>query len=291
MENLSLLERVEKAKLEMDNQNFEKAFEIMQNAILLNPKDDSLYLNAGIILNHYLKKNNSYYYNKAIDLNPENAMAYYYRGLLENSFELFEIALEDFNTSIELDPEEYLFYMARSSTYLNLKDFENSILDCEKFVSSNPEIAYSRIAEIKLEQGLYKEAEINYLKALEYTEDGSDYIVNLANTYYQLQEYNKAIDLYQKIIKNNPFEIDAYWYKACCHKKLDEFSLAIEELNKVILYGISSYEYYLLRGECYYITEDFGKALSDFEKALELNPNNEDIVSNIVATKLKLQET
>jgi len=72
-------------------------------------------------------------YSQAIELDPENANAYFNRG-----FEYFsgehEKAIEDYSKAIELDPEHAEAYYHRGSCYSDLDEYEAAIEDYSKAI-------------------------------------------------------------------------------------------------------------------------------------------------------------
>jgi tetratricopeptide (TPR) repeat protein len=58
--------------------------------------------------------------NKAIELDPTNAVAYNNRGSLFDDIREFQLALKDLNTAIELSPEYGNAYYNRGVIFENL---------------------------------------------------------------------------------------------------------------------------------------------------------------------------
>jgi len=126
---------------------------------------------------------NSYYteirkkmklYTKAIELNPNDAEAYYKRGSAKTSLKDYKGAIEDYNKAIELDPNYALAYYKRGAAKRRLgqKDFKGAIQDFSKAIELNPNYA-----------GAY---------------------YNRGNTKYELKDYKGAIQDFSKAIELNP---------------------------------------------------------------------------------------
>ena len=62
-------------------------------------------------------------YNKAIDLDPEDARTYTNRGNAYRDIGDFGAAIEDYNKAIDLDPEDARFYTNRGLAYAEKSDF------------------------------------------------------------------------------------------------------------------------------------------------------------------------
>jgi len=77
-------------------------------------------------------------YNKAIELNPTYAEAYFFRGNVYAVIENFEKAIEDCTEAIKLDPKLANAYSIRGICYIKLgKDIE-AIADLEEALRLNP---------------------------------------------------------------------------------------------------------------------------------------------------------
>ncbi len=71
-------------------------------------------------------------FNKAIELNPDNAKAYNNRGQAYITQGNLEEALQDFTRAIAVDPSYAKAYNRRALTYYELKDYENAWADVRK---------------------------------------------------------------------------------------------------------------------------------------------------------------
>ena len=94
--------------------------------------------------------------NKAIELNPNGADAYNYRGVAYTDLKQYERAIEDFNKTIEFDPKNADAHNNRGVAYCFLGHYERAIEDFNKAMELNPNfiMAYSNreLALSKLEE-------------------------------------------------------------------------------------------------------------------------------------------
>ena len=107
-------------------------------------------------------------YSKAIEIDPENATAYYNRGIVYADLEHPEDALKDYNKAIELDPNDALAYNNRGVAYEGFNKYAKAIEDYTRTIQLNPEYkkaylnrarAYSAIGEEALAEADRKKAE------------------------------------------------------------------------------------------------------------------------------------
>ena len=69
------------------------------------------------------------HYTEAIDLNPELAEAYYYRGVAYSNIGNFEAAIQDFNKVINLDSKDAVVYFHRGKAWLHLNEWQKAKVD------------------------------------------------------------------------------------------------------------------------------------------------------------------
>jgi tetratricopeptide (TPR) repeat protein len=112
-------------------------------------------------------------FDKAIELNPEYAVAYNNRGFVYQNQGEHDKATADFDEAIALDPEFAMAYNNRGFTYLKMEQFEQAIADFDEAIASNPElaIAYLNRGYAYEELGEYEMARADYEHALELAAD------------------------------------------------------------------------------------------------------------------------
>ena len=112
---------------------------------------------------------------------------------LENAQELIESALED-------EPEhEYIQFVA-GRIYYSLKDFDN--------------------------------AKIYFIKSLEQNPDKETKNL-LALTYYELEEYDKALNIFNALLTENKKNVSLLLSKAKCQEKLNKNDDALKTLDEL----------------------------------------------------------
>ena len=82
------------------------------------------------------------YYSIAIELDPKNADAYFYRGYSKANLEDYRGAILDFNKAIKLDPQNGYAYYKRGFSKLTLKDYAGAILDYTKAIGCYKRFSY-----------------------------------------------------------------------------------------------------------------------------------------------------
>jgi hypothetical protein len=137
-------------------------------AIELNPNYAVAYNNRG---HAQLSQKNLGYalqdLNQAIALNPNYALAYNNRGKVYLQQKKYDLAIQDFDRAISLKPDFTAAYVNRGKVYLIRQDYDRAMMDFDRAIAIKPDYAaayYSR-ASVYNQQGDYEQARANYAKA------------------------------------------------------------------------------------------------------------------------------
>lgn len=103
---------------------------------------------------------------------------------------------------------------------------------------------------------------------------------NLANTYKDMGDYQKALYHYGEAIKSDPTYSMAYYNRGTVYNDLNEFDKAIEDLTKSIKMNPKLSQAYNNRGASYNSKGEYDKAIEDYNIALKLKPNNVEAINN-----------
>ena len=93
--------------------------------------------------------------------------------------------------------------------------------------------------------------------------------------FFQNENWDELILICTKIIELEKLpKASIYHYRGLAYHKKGGFDLAIEDFNKALELNPNNVETYHCRGLAYHKKGGFDLAIEDFNKALELNPNN-----------------
>ncbi len=143
-----------------ENKEYHLAIGLFTKVIDANEKSVDLAHNFRGEAYQILKDNDNAFedYNKAIELNPEYAMAYQNRGTLYQSYWFkYDKAMDDYNKAIKLNPEFALAYFNRASLKWYMGDLKGALADYNKMLSDfnadDPEVI-GYVARIRTELGM-----------------------------------------------------------------------------------------------------------------------------------------
>jgi tetratricopeptide (TPR) repeat protein len=106
---------------------------------------------------------------------------------------------------LKVDPQNKEAYMKLARLYWEQKDYDHAI-ELYKYMLKIMEDGkiYSNLGAIAEERGNLKEAEDNYLSALDSNDDVDEVYFNLAKLYSEQEDLSKSLDMIQKSIEIQP---------------------------------------------------------------------------------------
>lgn len=201
---------------------------------------------------------------------PEEADHYYRRGVLNHDMCNYDNAMLDFNKAIELDPNLSIALSARASLFIVELKYEKAIHDLDKAISIGFGIDMIGETDVDLHMAYYhralaKNGFTNYKGAIDdfnkaIKENGGSSNLEregLAESYFKLGKYDKAISLYETAINYN-------------------LNISTELSN-----GLLYYE----RGLCYFHAGNLIKAKEDWEISSSEGFDPPDYLLNELVTK------
>jgi tetratricopeptide (TPR) repeat protein len=154
-------------------------------------------------------------YNKLISDNKNNPLYYFERAQCYLRMKDFKKAQIDLSKAIELDPTYTEAIQSRASVYLRNNEVPKAISDYTTILTTNkndPQTLSKRGNAYVLVND-FAAAEKDFLAALNYDADNVVLMKNLANTYFQRQQYVEAKNWLNKAIEKNPGYSDAWFLK------------------------------------------------------------------------------
>ncbi len=214
-----------------------KAFDV---SLSMHPKFAESYMKCGVIYQLIFNKPDSaiYHYRKSIDCEPTNILrseAYYNLGTVyQNNKANLVYASYCYNQSLKFRPDYAPALQARNALAANgintlLEPTGNSFDENSKNRDANYffNLGYKRASE-----GKYKEALTAFQEAYKMNPTNIDVLLNLANCYGMLGDYEKSIEFNNKIISLKPDEERAYRNNAINYEKQGKMDLSKQFLDK-----------------------------------------------------------
>jgi len=194
-----------------------------------------------------------------------------------------------FSDVIEKYPNVSFGYWLRAYNRLHESDFHACILDCNKGIAldSNSTVLYANRAVAKYYLADYPGAIYDYSKVLEREPKNAEVLYNRAKVKNEIHDYKGAVLDYELAFKLSRQIVNAESYIELAVAQLlsgDAIS-ALQVIDKSILLNQNSEYAYFTKANCCYTLKKYEEALIYFNKAIEINPNYSNALTNRGITK------
>ena len=197
-------------------------------------------------------------FEQAVAVNPSSAPAYSYLGSLYERANQGDRAVAMFNRALAINPWDVVSMHNLGLHYLNRQRLDEALAQFTRVLELAPEHAgaHNNLASIYGSRGQYDLMEVEAKKAVYYDPQGVSARYNSALLYLNTGRVDEAIAQYQAITRTAPRESsNAYNQLGIIHAQRNEL----------------------------------GQAIESWQKALEVDPNNQNAVDNLQAAKAILR--
>lgn len=216
----------------------------------------------------------------------QTALLNYYRrnDQPENALEVAKKIFS--NPEAEMERKVQIFF----ETYLGERRVtdnpEEAIDEADQLVSTYPESAETRslYGDVLYQAGRLEEAKKQYKKSIEYQQDKFPVWSNLLRITSQLGEFEELKDLTSEAETYFPNQPEVFYFSGLAHRQLDELEQSIEELERAATLTVDNEQFqseiYAQIADTWYMLDKFEKTEEYFNKALNLNPQNDIALNN-----------
>lgn len=182
--------------------------------------------------------------------------------------------------------ENHILFYLLGTTYLQIKKYDQAIINLEKSISINSNYAdsYNNLGVSFAETKRYSEAIQMYNNAIVIKNNYIDAYLNRGISLNKLKKYNEAIRDFNLVIKYQPKNIKAYNNLGNVFKNLNKLNDAINEYDKAIQINQNFLEAISNKADALENQKKFDKALIELNKIYSKNPDflglNQKIISN-----------
>ena len=106
---------------------------------------------------------------------------------------------------------------------------------------------------------------------------------DIAETYYNLQNYSKAIDYYERAMSNKKLYWSSYFKLAKCYVLSSNWNKALPMYKKILSRDPDNSTLKASLAYIYIMQGDLKSAKNIYEELLQLEPNNQSYIENYVA--------
>lgn len=216
------------------------------------------------------------YYQKAIELTPEDAKVYNKMGTAFASKEDYEQAIIYFKKALEIDPYNAYAYNNMGNAYAAIKQYTQAIYCFQKAIEIEPDgaYAYNNMGNAYSAQSNYVQAIEFYMKSINLDPVFAGAYSNMGTTYADLRNFKQAVDCYQKAISLDPYLADAYNNMGFAYYEMKNFAQAISCYKKAINIDPNFAEAYNNMGLAYGAQGNLSQRKDCCQKAAKLGDTN-----------------
>ncbi len=209
---------------------------------------------------------------------PQRLVAHYYitQGIDKSQQGNSKGALDDFTKAIQIDPQNDVAYVQRGKVRFDLGDDKGALKDCDQAVVINPRSsqAYNDRGNIRAAMGNEQGAIQDYTQAIAVDPQLAKAYLNRCLSRSNLNNQKGAIEDCTRAIQLKPNYAFAYQNRGLARRRNGDIQGAIEDYNIGIRMNPQDADPYYNRGLA---RADLGEkhgALEDFSEAIRLNPTH-----------------
>lgn len=215
-------------------------------------------------------------FTEAIELNPENFLAWHNRGWAYIEQEKYKEAIADFDKAAELKPDSELPYFGCAWIYNQSKEYAKAIEEYDKAIELNPKYAMSwnNRGTAKSWLNHWHAAIADYDKAIELKPNYIKAYENRGKAFRALGEDEKADADFQRAAKliSSYKGGDKIIEEALALNKRGEYSKALKLLNDAAKKYPDNQFIFVNRGNIYNnYFRNYEAAIADYNKTIEIN--------------------
>ncbi len=207
-----------------------------------------------------------------------NYLAYYGKGMALKDQGANRAALKSFEQATIANPNFAPAFSDKSAVLSNLNQLESALDAINRAIAiqENNANLYDQKASILSSLKRYQEAEAAYNLAITKSPRANFY-QNRGFVYFNQEQWDLALDDYNKAIALNPEDTKAYIDRGFVYFNQKQWDLALDDYNKAVALNPEDAKAYINRGVLYERQEQWDLALADFNKAIALNPDNPEL--------------
>jgi tetratricopeptide (TPR) repeat protein len=221
--------------------------------------------------------------NKSLSKEPENPKFYNHRGNIYFSLNLNDSAWHDYDMAVQYDPQFYQAISNRGIAAKYISNYEGCIEDLTIAIDKHYESSrvylnrgncYLGISEPKL-------ALLDFEEALKKDKYNKRIYYGLGRSYLKLKDFKKASENLEHAIELDIAFVEAYEVLSMAYHGLERYDSSNAIITRAIEMGSSNPSRFFIKGLNFYQNEDYFKAIIEFEKSIELKPEDSRLFLNL----------
>lgn len=268
----------------------EKATQEFNDALSIYPESvDALLGLATVQLANSNFKEAEVFINQAIDINHQNASAWYVKGAFHHAQNQIEQATIAYEVALNIEPEHFNAKLALAGLFMDKPDYRSAIDAFSKLYADapeNPQVAYFlSVAHLKMGENekakkFMQEAKTHLeVLPLDVINDHGPTLMLAGLIHYDLGEYQTAKAELNNFTARYPADFRARLMLGRLYILEAAWSKAVAILEPALRYHPKNYQILLLLGDAYMKKKDYFKASQVFDQAALYYPNDVSLIT------------
>ncbi|MEH2049548.1 tetratricopeptide repeat protein, partial [Nostoc sp.] len=247
-----------------------------QKAIQIDPNYATAYYNLGITLYEQKKLDAAVAaFQKAIQIDPNYATAYYNLGITLYEQKKLDAAVDAFQKAIQLNYNYADAYNNLGAALSDQKKLDAAVAAFQKAIQIDPNYAnaYYNLGIVLSDQKKLDAAVAAFQKAIQIDPNYANAYNNLGYTLKDQKKLDAAVAAFQKAIQLNPNYADAYNNLGIALYEQKKLDAAVAAYQKAIQIDPNYAKAYNNLGAALSDQKKLDAAVSAYQKAIQFNPN------------------
>eukprot|EP00347_Sterkiella_histriomuscorum_P011628 403371722 len=264
--------------LYLEQQNYEKAAEMLKQAITVNKQYGVALVTMGNLLFETGQSSDSLkYYKHALAQNEKDVQALIGLGNAHYDLKNMKRAIGFYQRVLEIDQKQAdVHYNLGNALFLS-GEVEQSVVHYQKAIEQNPQKseAYYNLGNALCGKSDYIQAVDAYQKTLDLSPQNGPALYNMGNAYYMQGKTREAIDTYSKAIEINDKSAETFFNIASAYNDVGEIDHAIKHYQKAIDLDPENSDTYFCLAQIYEKNKQVEMAEKCYKSILALEPTNQ----------------
>ncbi len=181
-------------------------------------------------------------FSKAISLDSTLANALIYRSTIYDGLKQYSEAMKDIEKAENISKDKALIYCKKGNIYLHQNKIEHAIQLYTKSIQLNKSLIepFNKRAQAYFLNKEYNMAIVDCKSALAFNIENNDVYNNMGMIYLQMGDYDKSIESFSNILKDNNNDQNAYFARAIVEQKAGKLSNACADWKTALQLGIKT---------------------------------------------------
>lgn len=290
----SLVEKFERAHLLQRQGLTDEARRLLQEILDQDPDYfDALNL-LGVVSGQLGDLNASVrWFEHAIALCPNAAMAHCNRGLALKEMQRFDAALASFDTAISLNPDDFAAHYSRAAISAELGQSDSALGAYDRAIEIRPDFAPAHFGRGRILQESHDwlGALEAYNRAIKFNSRFVDGHRGRAIVHFEMKNFEAAIDASNNALALEPDHARTHLHRANALRELGRLDEALAGFDQAIRTDPELAEAFSNRGALLQKMRRFEAAMGNYDRAIEVKPGNAGALFNRAQLHRELGDT